>query len=292
MATSRDSGSASQTLEIRGLECCVHSWSADGTSKVQPRAVAVIFHGFLAHGNYPTVRYAAELLAANDYAVIAADMPGHGKSPGTRGYLPSAHILVQDGIAVAEHASKMYDKIPLFLLGSSMGGTIALSVAKELGDRVSGVVLLAPMLAIDVNEPSRVLLKALSYVAPKLAVIPSSSTSAEKQYRDPSKRQKCEDDELSIPGSTIRIGSASTCVELAKTIRTEFPLISCPFICMIGTEDVVVDNKGALELVEVSPSQDKTLKEYDALHGLLCEPSPLVDQIHSDLLTWLNERSS
>lgn len=282
--------SASQSLRIRDMECCLHSWNVNSTT---PRAIVVIYHGFLAHGRYPTVRYAAELLAANGFAVIAADLPGHGKSPGTRGYLPSAETLVQDGIVVAEHAAKMYDgNSKLFLLGSSMGGTIALSVAMKLGDRVSGVMLLAPMLAIDVNEPSRLLLKTLSYVVPTLSAIPSSSTSAEKQYRDAAKRKECEDDELSIPGSTIRIASASTCVELAKTMRTEFSLISCPFLCMIGSEDVVVDNVGARELMEVSPSQDKTLKEYDALHGLLCEPSPLVDEIHSDLLAWLNERSS
>ena len=157
---------------------------------------------------------------------------------------------------------------------------------------VSGVILLAPMLAIDVNEPSRFLLKALSYVAPTLAVIPSSSTSSERQYRDPDKRKECEDDELSISGSTIRIGSASTCVELAKNIRSDFSSISCPFICMIGIEDVVVDNAGARDLMEKAPSPDKTLKEYPALHGLLCEPSPLVDEIHSDLLSWLNKRTS
>ena len=154
------------------------------------------------------------------------------------------------------------------------------------------MILLAPMLAIDVNEPSRFLLKALSYVAPTLAVIPSSSTSSERQYRDPDKRKECEDDELSISGSTICIGSASTCVELAKNIRSDFSSISCPFICMIGTEDVVVDNAGARDLMEKAPSPDKTLKEYPALHGLLCEPSPLVDEIHSDLLSWLNKRTS
>lgn len=278
---------ASETLSIRGIERCVHTWNVD-----RPRAVVVIYHGFLAHGRYGSVKRAAELLATNGFAVIAADMPGHGKSPGIRGYLPSAETLIQDGVAVAEHALKRYDGIPLFLLGSSMGGTIALSVAKELGDKVSGVVLLAPMLAIDVGEPSRFLLKTLSYIAPTLAIIPSSSTSSEKQYRDAEKRKECENDELSISGSTIRIGSASTCVELAKTIRTEFSQITTPFLCMIGTEDVVVDNIGAMELMEKSPSKKKTLKEYPALHGLLCEPSPLVDEIHSDLLAWLNERSS
>jgi acylglycerol lipase len=287
---------SSQTLKIRGMDCCLHSWNIDNSKAKQPRALVVIYHGFLAHGKYPTVRYAAELLAAHSYAVVAADMPGHGKSQGTRGYLPSAVTVIQDGIAIAEYATKIFDAdavaVPIFLVGSSMGGTIALSVANELGNRVTGVVLLAPMLAINVGEPARYLLKALSSLVPTLQVIPSSSTSSEKQYRDPEKRKECEDDKLSIPGSTIRVGSASTCVELAKEIRTKFPTISCPFLCLIGTEDAVVDNAGSLELMKESPSQDKTLKEYEALHGLLCEPSPLIDRIHGDVLEWLDKRST
>jgi acylglycerol lipase len=255
--------------------------------------MVVIYHGFLAHGKYPTVRYAAELLAAHSYAVVAADMPGHGKSQGTRGYLPSADTVIQYGLAIAEYATNIFDAaVPIFLLGSSMGGTIALSVANELGNKVRGVVLLAPMLAIDVGEPARYVLRALSSLVPTLQIIPSSSTSSEKQYRDPEKRKACEDDELSIPGSTIRVGSASTCVELAKEIRTKFPTISCSFLCLIGTDDVVVDNAGSLELMKESPSQDKSLKEYEALHGLLCEPSPLIDRINGDMLTWLDKRST
>jgi acylglycerol lipase len=280
----------SLTLDIRGMECSVHSWN--GTSD-NPRAIVVVYHGFLAHKTYPTVRYAAELLAANGYAVIAADLPGHGTSPGTRGYLPSADTLIQDGVAIAEFARNTQNdaSVPMYLVGSSMGGTIALSVAMQLGDLVSGVVLLAPMLAINVGQASRCLLKVLSYIAPTLSVIPSSSTNAEKQYRDEAKRKECEEDELSIPGSTIRIGSACTCVELATNIQQDFEKITTPFLCMVATEDVVVDNAGAMELMNKSPSKDKTLKEYAALHGLLCEPSPLVDEIHSDLLAWLNERS-
>ena len=254
--------------------------------------MVVIYHGFLAHGRYPTVRYAAELLAANGYAVMAADMPGHGASPGMRGYLPSPDVLIRDGIAIAEHANKVFEDVPLFLVGSSMGGTIALSVASELGNVVSGVVLLAPMLAISVSDPARYLLRGLSYIVSTLAIIPSSSTSAEAQYRDPEKRKECQEDELSVPGSTIRVGSAYTCVELAKEVRTKFPSIVCPLLCMIGSQDVVVDNAGALELMEVAASTDKTLKEYDALHGLLCEPEPLIDTIHADILAWLNERSA
>jgi acylglycerol lipase len=281
----------SMTMQIRGLDCHVNTWEPKEKQQQAPRAAVVIYHGFLAHGKYPTVRYAAELLAENGYTVIAADLPGHGRSPGTRGYLSSASVLIEDGVAIAKHAKESNPGISLVLIGSSMGGTIALSVAKEIGDMVSGVVLLAPMLKISVSDPARYLLRGLSFIVPTLALIPSSATSAEKQYRDPIKRKECEDDELSISGSHLRVASASTCVELATQIQTEFPGIECPFLCMIAEEDVVVNNEGSMALMEQAKCQDKTLKRYKALHGLLCEPSPLVDQIQNDMLSWLNART-
>jgi acylglycerol lipase len=135
-----------ETVNIRGLECAVHKWNVDPTKR-EPRALVVLYHGFLAHGAYPTVRYAAEFLAQANYAVVALDFCGHGKSEGLRGYLPSAESVIEDGVKMAEYAQSLYQKennnLKLFLVGSSMGGAIALSVAQKMGDTVSGVVLLA-----------------------------------------------------------------------------------------------------------------------------------------------------
>lgn len=275
----------SLTVSIRGMDCHLHSWSTE-----KPKAIALIFHGFLAHGMYPTVRYAAELLHMNNYAVLAPDFPGHGKSPGMRGYLPSATTLIADAVAVAQHAMSMYPGMPLFLVGSSMGGCIALHVSLELSTGVCGLVLLAPMLALSVSSMERTALQYLSWIVPTLQIIPSTATSPEKQYRDLYKRQACQQDQLSIPGKTLRVASACTCVDLACDIQTKLDHVTIPFLCMIGTQDVVVKNHGSLALMEQSMSTDKTLKEYDALHGLLCEPSPLVDEIQQDMLDWMNDR--
>ena len=253
---------------------------------------------------------------------MAADLPGHGASPGIRGYLDGADHLVKCGLAVAEHgaalcrSSSASDKdLPLFLVGSSMGGTIALAVALELSKKqkkikgkddssskddshpevaVAGVVLLAPMLALDVATPLRHILYGIACmpIVSTALLIPSSSTSAEKQYRDDAKRKECEDDPLAVnTGGKIRPASASTCVELANGVVAErLHEVNVPFLCLVAKEDVVVDNSGSYRLMEQAASNDKTLKSYDALHGLLCEPKPLIDEIHRDILNWLVER--
>ena len=253
---------------------------------------------------------------------MAADLPGHGASPGMRGYLDGADHLVKCGLAVAEHGAALCrssstsgNPLPLFLVGSSMGGTIALAVALELSKKqknkkgendsssndddsllpeVAGVVLLAPMLALDVATPLRHILYGIACmpVVSTALLIPSSSTSAEKQYRDDAKRKECEDDPLAVnTGGKIRPASASTCVELANGVVAErLHEVSVPFLCLVAKEDVVVDNSGSYRLMEQAASNDKILKSYDALHGLLCEPQPLIDEIHGDILDWLAER--
>lgn len=234
----------SQTVSIRNMDCQLYSWTTE-----KPKGIALLFHGFLAHGMYPTVRYAAELLHNDNFAVLAPDFPGHGKSPGLRGYLPSSTTLVSDAVTVAEYAVKMYPGIPFFLVGSSMGGCLALHAALELSHIVCGVVLLAPMLALSVSSLERTALQYLSYIVPTLRLIPSSATSPEKQYSDAEKRRECQDDELAIPGLRLRVASACTCVDLSFEIQTKLDRIKFPFLCMIATHDVVVKNQGSLQLM-------------------------------------------
>jgi esterase/lipase len=84
--------------------------------------------------------------------------------------------------------------------------------------------------------------------------------------------------------------TALTCLELTTQIQQSFRDVTVPFLCMIADEDVVVDNAMANELMRKSPSKDKTLKSYAALHGLLCEPAPLLGIIEDDFVQWLLER--
>ena len=314
------------TIRIRDMDCVVHKWNVDGDATERIKGIVIVYHGFLAHGKYPTVKYVAELLGSKGYGVIAVDLPGHGLSPGLRGYIPNSQILIDDGITIAKNARQIIkesisitegndasyvDTLKLFLVGSSMGGAIALSVAQQMstssmeqkeggeagdggggGESIDGVILLAPMLQLNVSDIEHTLLTGLSWILPTLAVIPSSATSDEKQYRDLTKREECSNDTLTISGSKLRIGSALSCVDITKYIQSQFTQIKVPYLLQIATEDVVIKNDGSYKLYEETPTTtDKTMKEYPALHGLLCEPKPLVDTIQNDIVSWIQQRT-
>ena len=173
-----------------------------------------------------------------------------------------------------------------------MGGAIALSVAQKMGDKIAGVMLAAPMLALNVSSVEHILLQGLAFLLPSVQLIPSSATSNEKQYRDAQKREECASDTLTVSGAKLRPASALSCVDITTRIRQQFVNIHCPFLLLVADEDVVVKNEGSMELWEQSPSKDKTMKRYPALHGLLCESSPLFDEIKKDMLDWLEARTS
>mmetsp|Transcript_22122 Transcript_22122/g.32673 ORF Transcript_22122/g.32673 Transcript_22122/m.32673 type:complete len:291 (-) Transcript_22122:78-950(-) len=290
MAENSDSNNRNKnTVSLRGVQCFVHHFNAKAET---PKALVVIFHGYAAHGKYPTVRYAAEFLMEAGFAVIAIDFPGHGKSDGVRGYFESAEMVIADGVTMVEHAQSLYPGLKLFLVGSSMGGSIALSVANSLSSNatIAGVILLAPMLKLKVSAIERYFLSGLAFVLPKVRLIPSSATDAKKQYREPTKREECENDELTC-GGKLRPSTAKTLVDITCAIQEQFKSTNCPFLVMIADEDVVVNNEGSEEFFEQCASTDKTKKHYAALHGLLCEPSPLFEEIKNDMLSWINERA-
>lgn len=240
------------------------------------------------------------------YDVVAVDFPGHGKSDGLRGYVSSADDLVEDGAAIVEYAYQSYkdSNTSLVLCGSSMGGAIAVAVADRLKSKGLGggttetilkteplLILLAPMLQLNVSGLERMALRGLAAVAPTAQLIPSAATDAAKQYRDPAKRKECEEDSLTVAGSKLRVGSALACVDMTLMVQSMTSTVTSPYLLMIADEDVVVKNEGAEKFfADTQRCEDKTKKNYKALHGLLCEPSPLFDEIKNEILQWIHTR--
>jgi alpha-beta hydrolase superfamily lysophospholipase len=326
----------------------IHVWNPPSVPNPSSKTpIILLYHGFLAHGLYPTVRYAAEALCRRlNCIVIAPDLPGHGKSEGLKGYLSSSKDTIACAVEIAQWCRDWQEKqncsetttgnstdtiatdtekgknasktsSSWFLVGSSLGGNIALRVAQEWKKEqpIAGVVLLAPMLSLSVSPWEQWLLKGMAHILPTLQIIPRSS-SPEKQYRDPVKCQECIDDDnaqnAAASGMTstklqshddasettphhrrktwLRVGSAQTCVELASEISSLFPVMDFPWLCLVANQDAIVDSKGAMTFMESSPSKDKTIKHYDALHGLMCEPKPLLDEIEGDMCDWISAR--
>jgi acylglycerol lipase len=124
-----------------GLTLPLRKWLPQG----EPKAVILALHGFSDYSN--AVDTPAKLWAARGIATYAYDQRGFGGAPG-RGLWPGSEALTTDAVTAATLLRRMYPGKPLYLLGQSMGGAVAILAATgATGIRpapVDGVILSAP----------------------------------------------------------------------------------------------------------------------------------------------------
>jgi len=105
--------------------------------------VVVIAHGYGEHvGRYERL---AAALVADGGVVYAVDHVGHGKSDGERVLVEDFEDLVTDLHALDETARREHPRLPVVLLGHSMGGLIAARYAQRYGDTLAALVLSSPV---------------------------------------------------------------------------------------------------------------------------------------------------
>ena len=109
----------------------------------------VLVHGFT--GSPAAMRPWAEFLNARGYSVRVPLLPGHGTKPSDLNEVewPEWPTKVKAEIAeLQKHCSQ------IFVAGLSMGGGTTLNVAAELGDKLSGIILVNPMIHVRGISPS------------------------------------------------------------------------------------------------------------------------------------------
>ena len=176
--------------------------------------MVVIAHGAGEHsGRYAHV---AQRLVDEGYAVYAIEHRGHGRSQGPRALIDRIDNAVADLDKLVAIAADAHPGAPVFLLGHSMGGTIAVSYALAHQQRLAGLVLSGPLAALEaVPAPMRLTAATLSALAPRTPLI---AIDASLVSRDPAVVGDYQSDPLVHHGKL----PARTVVELAGAIEA-FP---------------------------------------------------------------------
>jgi acylglycerol lipase len=132
----------------------------------QAKVAVLGLHGF---GDYSNAfDTAAMRMGAEGIRVYAFDQRGFGRSPG-RGRWHGVDRLVQDAADAVRVIAARHPGIPIYILGLSMGGAIAMSTAAEHPELpLDGIALVAPAVwgRAFMPEAQRDVLYAAAHVAP------------------------------------------------------------------------------------------------------------------------------
>ncbi len=267
-----------------GITLFYREWQSDSG---KARGIVFILHGLSEHsGRY---RHVAAALTGGGFLCYGIDHRGHGKSGGTRAFIPDGQLAIDDldelyTIVRAEQPDR-----PIFLFGHSMGSLIGLGFALRHPHRLRGIVTTGTPLHSEFGKPAWLVslcLQAAQYL-PRLRLSPPGGPSVLTADRDMLRQWWA--DPL-IDKGMWRVGTSAALVLLAREICRSAASIEIPLLIMHGTGDRLAPDSGSAFLAEAVGSDDVTLKIYPELrHELVNEVSRA--EIITTVKNWLVERA-
>lgn len=263
---------------IRDHKIYYQCWLPD----VAPRAVLIIVHGIGEHGGrYMNV---VNYLVPRGYALYALDHIGHGKSDGRREYVERFEDYIDTVKMFFDRVRNWQPDKPIFMLAHSLGALIGTVYLLDHQAGLAGAIISGPAVKVPDNiSPVTVALgKVVSALVPKFGLV---QLSADGVSRDPKVVQAYVDDPLVYTGkTTARLGAEM--LKAMRRVSAEGERITLPILILQGSEDKLVDPKGARMLYDGVGSTDKTLKIYEGLyHEVHNEPEH--EQVLGDVSAWL-----
>ena len=201
-------------------------------------------------------------LAEHQLALVSYDQRGFGSTAG-HGYWHGSQRMIDDNQIMLRLLQQKYPEKPVFLLGESMGGAIALSSLhqqyREPGNTIDGAVLIAPAIWSRQWMPwyQRALLWLAAHTVPAkpltgegLDLIPSDNIEMLKAMgRDP----------LVIKATRVDVLYGITnLMDIATSVTTGFNL---PVLILYGKHDQIVPREPTCEWLRNLPIENNARRE-------------------------------
>lgn len=260
---------------VDGCSLFVRAWRAPAA-----KATVVVAHG---HGEH-TGRYehVAARLNREGWDVIAIDHRGHGKSGGVRGHVLRWREYVDDlDLAVGKLADP---KLPMALVGHSMGGLIAVHYALTHPKKLRALLLSSPLLKLAFPVPplKAFVGKMLSNVIPSLAL--PTGLDSKAVSRDAAVVSAYENDPLVHDKASTRW--FTELLEALSAAEKRAGELKMPVLVFHAGSDKLTDPEGSRIFFKNLTTVERHFKEWPGLyHEIFNEPEQ--EQVLDELVAWL-----
>jgi alpha-beta hydrolase superfamily lysophospholipase len=247
------------------------------------RAVICIVHGLGEHiGRYDEV---AAFFNTKNFAAVAADRRGHGRSEGKKGHTTHFEAFMEEIATLIEKARELNPGRPLFLYGHSMGGNLVLNYVLRKRPIIQGVVATGSWVRLE-KPPSKLLLgfaKMTNSIFP--AFSQSNGLKTSELSSDPEVVAAYEADPL--VHDRITVATALSMLDAASWLDQYSGETPVPALIMHGGIDKITDPAGS-EYLAKRLKGDVTWKPWGGLkHEIHNEPAK--EEVLSFLVKWVEK---
>ena len=252
------------------------------------KARMVIVHGLGEHsGRYLEL---ADHLAELGISLWLLDFRGHGRSGGKRGHTDSFDDYARDVGDVLDQARRKHaPKVPMFLLGHSMGGLVSILAALKYQDVLDGLVLSSPAVGVAAHLPiyKKVALHCLARLAPRLGI--HNELDPHHVSRDPETVKRY----MADPLVHDRV-SVTWYVQFMAAIEQAFNRaaeLQLPTLIQAAGDDRLVSTKAVELFFEKLVMPDRQLTVFkDLFQEIYNETAAERQTVISALTAWLQDR--
>jgi alpha-beta hydrolase superfamily lysophospholipase len=286
--TYEENGTLSEELNVP-----VYTWKK---AAGQPRGVILAVHGLAMHGK--AYDQLGRTLAEKGYVVVSTDLHGYGS------YIGSNHKYCDQGeshckektnycrsfadlSAMVKNLKQRYPSVPLFAVGESLGGALAIRLAGTHPDLIDGLVLSAPALRHH------------TFIDPNLITDASLCMTNWRHQVDlnPFVKRYSSDDPriieeiLSDPMARRRL-SAYELLQVSNCVHKTVPYVSrispeTPVLVIQGGADRCVKAEAVMLLLSQLRSTDQTVKWFHHRGHILIETSYIKPDTMDSVVGWL-----
>ncbi|MBC7997803.1 MAG: alpha/beta fold hydrolase [Leptolyngbya sp.] len=254
----------------------------------KPREILLCVHG-LGFSSESFEEF-GKTMAANGFAVYAVDVRGFGAWLKKReGNVVDFEGCLNDIEAALKNLRKAYPGTPIFLVGESMGGAIALRATSRYPQLVDALISSVPSSERYANWGTQ-LKVGYKYIENKDKPVDLSTTVVERSTANKSLQKKLENDKsnrMEISPKELKQFN-----EFMKGNYDAAALIEkTPVLMLAGFKDKLVKPEGTIDLFNGLTTQDKLLMVVGDGEHLLLEENQLTDQLTGMLTVWIRNQS-